>query len=242
MVAFIHLSPNGSIRIKNSITSRVLTYDTTFTNSSSNESGGSIYVTDGACIQYRVCSIDSTIPDKVAWGCHSFIDTKNESILIECSISRCRGETSSIYLSSGNQSIDTNNISYAKCISDAAVFCSSSDSHRINFTSIINNTSTKVSILYFTGYSNILLYITNSNVIDNFCTNRNYNNNIVLTFCNSLDVSLCRFISNNASRLFSTELPDDYINVDRCYLENNNVFRTGNDVVMLITTNSLEII
>lgn len=233
-VNFYDLKPNGAIRITNSDDKSLLTSDSFFCDSQSSHQGGSISVNNGKCIQYHVCSINSSLFSSS--GCHSYVATKKENFVIESSISQCKGYESVLYIYNGNQIIDSTNISHSKCdVNGACVCVGSSTYHMINFTSIFNNSAAGQCIMWHSGNSH---YISKCKIINNKL-NKNQNG-LISNYGSDLTVSDSIFSLNFGPALFSNPAKKKFL-VDKCYIDSNNDFvRTVTYSVSLTTTNYLD--
>lgn len=207
-----------------------------FLNSYSSKDGGSIYISSRDCIQYRVCSINSTVNKTSGIGCHSYNTAYYRNFIIESSISKSAGSIACIWAWQGNQIIDSTNISYTKCHDDAAYFLWSSDSNQINFTSIFNNTANEHYIMFHLNY--YYSYISRCNVINNDITEKG--SGIIFSDC-KLEISLCVFSSNYGPCLFYNQNlfnKDGYIIVDQCYLNNPNISKPSSGSSVRLSTTS----
>lgn len=194
-----------------------------FDSSHSTKAGGSIYVTKGSCIQYRVCSINSTTPDNQGDGIHSFIHTQSENQIIESSISKSKGYIRCINQKGGKQLIDSTNISLGKCVGYPAYACwVEPQSHLIKFTSIFNNTADNWAITFHQGNDQ---NVKNCNIINNILISKR-GDGIMYNDYIKLQISFCIFKSNSGPVLFSNS-GQEFV-VDQCYLDNPEISRTGN--------------
>lgn len=233
------MQQNGAIRITNSKENNVLTSETFFHSSHSRADGGSVFVQNGACIQYRICSINSSIPvDNYVWGCHSRVETTEENFIVDCSISKYSGYCNSVDLRGGNQIIESTNISYGKCTWEPAYGCRDNPvSNHVNFTSIINNTCDKEAIIFHGGNSH---YMSRCNIIKNVHNRVEYLYGIICFYSGKEFVaSFCVLSMNQSPSLFYNDKVTKFI-VDHCFLDNNiaDTTTSGNSV-SLTTTNSL---
>lgn len=219
LAIFIKLHPNGAINVTNEATHKVLTSESFFISSYSQTHGGSIYVLQGSCIQYRVCSINSTISYRGEFnGCHSYVETTKENYIIDSSLSKSKGYNNCIYLKGGNQLIENTNISYANCYYDAAYDCiNNPSSHKINFTSIINNKANAYCLMY---HDSVNQSVDHCNVINNILGTNHVNWGIVMNYgCDLLNISSCVFSSNSGEALFYNGYGN--VVVDKCYINDN---------------------
>lgn len=210
--------------------------NTVFSNSYSSQSGGSIYVSSGSCVQYRVCSIHSAIDNETDIGCHSFVSTQQKNNIIDCSISKSHGNMNCIHLSGGDQLINSTNITQTICKGNAAYTCwGYPKSHRISYSTIYNNTADDNNIMYHYDKNQ---YIARCNVIQNTHNKLgDYDWGIVYSGCQLLDVSYCIFKSNSGSILFNN-FNNKLFNVDQCYIETKNIGALSNNAVNMKETNS----
>lgn len=206
-----------------------------FSKSSNNKNGGSISVFCESCIQYRVCSINSKIQHiESMQGCHSYVITKHENYIIQCSISKGSGFDSCNMLHLGDQLIDSTNISHAKCEVGGAYTCSESATpNRVNYTSIVNNTIDQLSVMYHLFDEEAIVY--RYNVINNTHNNIDFAYGIVCGYvCHLLQINFSVFSSNFASCLFFNNLSGFVVN--QCFLENPNVNLTTSFADVNIST------
>lgn len=232
---FVNFRWKGAINIHNRAENHVLIAKSFFYHIKSSESGGSVNVTRGSCVQYHVCSIDS-YSNKV--GCHSYVFA-NPNYIIESSISQCTGYSSSIYLAGLNKLIESINISFSKCKQVSGYYCASiSEFGQTNFSSVFNNTA---DTYYIIGYESNDHNISHSKFINNKLLSTYYG--LVFIFERIFRFDMCVFISNSVPCIFVTNLGDCF--VDRCYVCNNTaetiaagVFDPDNENIK--TTDSLE--
>lgn len=234
-VNFYNLQGNGAIRIENSDDKSLLTSKTYFCDSKASSNGGSLYVTNGKCIQYHVCSINSYSSNS---GCHSYVDTNKENYVIESSFSQHKGYESALYMIGGNQIIDSSNISYAKCDWNAAYVCyGSPTSHMINFTSIFNNSAKEQCIMFQRGNSH---YISKCKIIQNELQKNSDQKGIIYNAGCDLEVIYCIFSLNYGPFLFSNPNSNNKFLIDKCFIDSNNVVdHKSPNFVSLTTTNYL---
>lgn len=245
-VIFDNLKPYGAISINNSAENSVLISNSVFISCSSMNNGGSINIIGGECIQYHICSINSLIPMDQGYGCHSFVCANGNNYIIESSIFRFEGKADSIYVLNGNQLIDSTNISNGKCKIVAAYNCEEiSDSNKVNFTSIVNNTSEEGIIFHNDFFLNENShFITHCNIMKNVQkTSDDGNNNGIITShsCN-LYVEFCVLLLNSGTALFGNLLYDFKFYVKDCYIADNNVANlTTHGNVSISSTQSFEL-
>lgn len=209
---FHDFSPNGVIWVSRSPSDKVLTSKTFFSNSNSTKDGGSIYVNSGSCIQYRVCSINSSSN----FGAHSYVLTNGQSYNIECSLSKCAGLDSSLDLEYGDQIIDSTNISYANCNFNAAYWCNAPYINHVKFTSVFNNTAVSQSIMFHMEVFDH--YISHCNVIQNTFNDNNYGI-LQCIFCD-FEISFCVFSSNSGPCvIYNSE--NQWFRIDNCFFDND---------------------
>lgn len=175
------MNPNGVIDITNKERRYylILVSKSYFVCSRSIKQGGSISVKYAACIQYRICSINSVIPNKAHdknynyhYGCHSFVDTSGKKHITESSISSCNGYSGAVMFSAGEHLIDSSNFTRSKCVKIAAFF----HSHLINYTNICDNTAEAESITF---HFNSKSYFSHCNIIGNTVGNGEYYRTII---------------------------------------------------------------
>lgn len=224
---------NGVIRISNKPENNILTSQTFFSNSLSYDTGGSIYVIDGACIQYHVCSINSSSPSN--YGCHSYVENKEENYIIECSITRCNGYCNSIDLRGGNQSIDSTNISYANCVYNPSYACwYNPNSNQLKANTIVNNSAEDQSILF---HEHIDHFVSRCNIIQNELPSNSYG--IIWSRNCNLYMELCSITKNKGPAIFYNE---GKIVVSKCYISNNEAITSKLNSVNVETTSKLVLI
>lgn len=232
--SFINLQ-NAVIKVKNSDSNHILVSKSFFSNLyHENLEGGSIYLNGGYCIQYRVCSMNTTC--KNSKSCHSYIDTEKNNQIIGNSISKCSGDDCSIYLKRGNQLIKYTNISYANCNQNAAYICQDPSKHEIKFTSIYNNTAQyKCIMLHTHEYQNVY----RCKVINNEC----YQNGIVyFDNCIFLRIRSSVLSSNSGPYLFiKDDCEQNYFVVDGCFLDNQNVSLTSGELDKIKTVDEFDL-
>lgn len=130
--------------------------------------GGSINIKGGSCIQYQVCSINSTIPSNNELGSHSYVASEDKNYVIFSTIFLCKGYSSSIYLGNGDQMIQSTNISYSESFQAAAYFCKNPSNHIVNLSLIYNNTAEQNSIMYHEDSNHTVHFCS---IIQNSCPN-----------------------------------------------------------------------
>lgn len=216
-VIFESFSPNGVIRFVNgNFYYKILISKSFFSNSYSMNSGGSIYVNNAAStIQFRVCSINSTIPDLQGdeySGCHSY-DISSESHIIESSISKSNGYSDCIAENYGHRHIVSTNISYTKCIKYAGYSCVRTESCKTSFNSFCNNEG---EIIIYVFYRDI--FIDHCNFIQNFHSEKT----VGMYKINNARISLSTFISNSAKYMIFAFPVESFYGFD-CFVQNNSV-------------------
>lgn len=220
---FIHLGQEGSIYISAPKTVYILVSQSFFFSSHSTHEGGSIYANGCNLIQYRVCSINSTISN--VYGCHSCDEYTNKSYAIQSSISQSSGTEVTIGLGGENQLIDSSNISHSKCSYNSAFSCYNENIlfHRVNFTSIYNNTSDG-SVMSFSGGNQC---IDHCNVFNNKGTT-------VSNLCIQLKLKFCIFYKNSGPSLFDNG--NGKIVVQNCLIYKNKVIQISSGDSVEINT------
>lgn len=204
----------AALNIGNNNGNNVISANTLFDSCNSKSSGGSICIENGLCIQYRVCSFGSNIiSNGEPVGAHSAVKTIEENYVIESSIMKSRGYSSTLYIECGKQIIDSTNISYNSCYRSSAVKCYNNSFHIINYTTICNNTSESQAISLHRS-SNQQIF--RCNYLGNNASGK-YNHGIIfINNANLMYISYCTFLKNDAEYIFYVTLTDFYI-IDQCH-------------------------
>lgn len=233
-VEFLNQNTNGSIRIESN--QIILVSQTFFSNSSSTENGGSMFIKDGLCFQYRVCCIKSTTPKL---GGHSYAQNNGASEFIECSISRCNSRAGSFYIRGGGHNIEYTNISYGSCTFNGAYACTCTIFQRnvVNRSSIFNNTADQDCVLFHgTGTHNM----DHNKIIKNAHNKVDFNFGIINNWDCDFIISNCIFMDNSGPSLFYKEYDRGSFLVKNCLMKDNNVEQpSSGNPVEIIETNSL---
>lgn len=204
--SFIDLQ-NSVITVENSEYNHILISKSFFSNLN-HDNSGSISVSGGDCILYRVCSMITKCKNSNA--CHSYVDTEKNNHIIESSISKCSGDDCSICLKHGNQLIEYTNISYANCVQNAAYTCENPSDHQINYTSIYNNTAQNKCIMLHSGNKQ---YVDNCNIMKNKVIPDDNNNQKCIVYydnCESLYIKFSVFSYNSGLYLFINHADNEW--------------------------------
>lgn len=224
---------DGAIYITNSDNKHVLTSETLFFNSLSSKFGGSLFVGNSACIQYRICSVNSSTSGT---GCHSYVYTSQNNFIIESSVAQGGKYESAVCLYNGNQLIDSTNVSFTKCYSNAAYilrFSERNTSPKINYSTINNNTY-EVQCTMYHGTGTHL--VCRCNILNNAPSSTNYGWGIVYCDSGCIDFKYCHLVFNTGYSLFYNN--GDQIIVKDCFIDDNNYIKTisiGNEFNIITT-------
>lgn len=220
---FSFLNPNGVIRIEGSQNTKLLVSTSTFLSCSnsntSSKHGGCIYLNQGQCISYQVCSSKCSTLNEGSYCKTVVSDSSSKNYILLSSIHSGNSQYNSFYFRNGDVLVslvnDTNNIANY----NPAFYIEQSDYFCINYSYFNGNKATSGEVIFrFYSYSPSesysCVFLNNLNV--------DLGSGIFgLYFVGNYTFKECIIKSNQHKNLFYSGSSSIYIYVINCLIEEN---------------------